>query len=68
MTEHEKDRAVIAEVVTGNGVRWASNILVELLGNYGEWLAPEKYEQLKSAVGVLAEFMCPHKAKDDDDE
>lgn len=45
--------------VVRNGVRWASNILAELLGNYGRKMDPRRRAQLGVAVASLGDFMAP---------
>jgi hypothetical protein len=41
--------------VLSHGLRWASNILVELMGNHGRWLGARSRHHLKNAISELAE-------------
>lgn len=49
------DRIMAANQETASGVRWASNILVELLGNHHAVIDPRAREQMKIAVAALGE-------------
>lgn len=48
------DKAQLA--VLESGVRWTTNILVELLNNYGAKLSPETGGHFRRAVRALGEL------------
>lgn len=44
------------DAVCSNGIRWASNILVELAGNYGRHMSEAQRDSLKRATAALNEY------------
>ena len=53
MDDQQRNAFILGTV--SNGVRWTSNILAELLGNYGTQISPAARDALKSAIKSLAE-------------
>lgn len=49
------NRAMVVNAIVKNAVRWSCNILVEVLGNYGQWLSSERRDAIKTAVAALQE-------------
>lgn len=45
-----------AQIVVAEGVRWASNIVVEITSNYGKYLTADQRTALKDASAALARF------------
>lgn len=60
MTNRQKIEYAIVE----NGVRWATNILVELLGNYGTRIPVKAHDHLRAAVTSLGKFGDPDSWKE----
>lgn len=54
-----------AELVASNAVRWAGNILAEVLTNHGRFLTDAERAGLKKALDGLAEFNFPAATGDD---
>lgn len=44
------------QAIVSNAVRWASNMLVEVLGNYHQILSKEQHDALKRSVSALQDF------------
>lgn len=59
---NEEGRAAI-EATLNNGVRWASNILVELLGNFSMSIDDERRRHLREASRHLQEFLHAPRSK-----
>ena len=55
----ERTLAPAESEVVKNGARWATNIVVELLHNYGEKVPAQKRELLRTAAAALQEFSAP---------
>jgi len=49
----------IQEAIVENGVRWCTNILNEIAGNYGRLMTPRRAEALRYALEALHEINGP---------
>jgi len=51
-----KRRQEIQQEIVAHAARWASNIIVEAVGNHASALSPAQRECLKRATAALSEF------------
>lgn len=46
----------VIKAIVSHGIRWAHNILTELLSNYGSFIDEQSYRKLREATKLLVDI------------